>query len=267
MTTAIFALIVVPFDVICGDKIISFEAYNRFDVKALSPTIPTGSDRLDELLNGGLVADFMHLVYGEAETGKTTLAMQCAVNCARMGFKTIYIDSEGTFSAKRLTQIASDDAQKIASYIILARPASFKEQSAILDKLDSYLTEKVGLIVVDTVTSLYSAELGEESKSTFKLNRELNKQMAYLAQIVKTRKIAALATSQVRNVFTAREVNLEPVARRVMKFWANVVINLKLTPQNGVVRAVLEKHPQRLQPTSCFLRIVKEGIKDYKHLS
>lgn len=233
----------------------------------LNPTISTGSNRLDELLNGGLTAEFMHLVYGEAETGKTTVAIQCAVNCARMGYKTIYIDSEGTFSARRLTQIAASDAKEIASNIILARPATFKEQSAILDNLDSYLTKKVGLIVVDTISSLYSVELGGESKSTFKLNRELNKQMAYLAQIVKTRKIAALATSQVRNVFTAHDVNLEPVARRVMKFWANVVISLKLTQQNGVVRAVLEKHPRRLQPASCFLRIVEEGIKDYEQLS
>jgi DNA repair and recombination protein RadB len=232
----------------------------------LRPTISTGSDRLDELLNGGLAAGFVHLIYGEAETGKSTLATQCAVNCARMGYKTIYLDSEGTFSAKRLTQIAVGDAKEIASSIILARPASFKEQSAILDKLDSYLTEKVALIVVDTVTSLYSAELGEGSKSTFKLNRELNRQMAYLAQIVKTRKIAALVTSQVRNVFTAREVNFEPVARRVLRFWSNVVISLKLTPQDGVVRAVLEKHPRRLQPESCFLRIVEEGIRDYEHL-
>jgi DNA repair protein RadB len=181
-------------------------------VKALNLTIPTGSDRLDELLNGGLAPELMHLVYGEAETGKTTLAIQCAVNCARIGHKTVYLDSEGTFSAKRLIQIAAGDTKEIASYIILARPTSFNEQSALLDKLDSYLTEKVGLIVVDTITSLYSAELGEESKNTFKLNRELNKQMAYLAQIVKTRKIAMLVTSQVRSVFTAREVDFEPVA-------------------------------------------------------
>jgi DNA repair protein RadB len=235
-------------------------------VNALNRTISTGSDRLDELLNGGLSPELVHLVYGEAETGKTTMVIQCAANCARAGYKTIYIDSEGTFSAKRLTQIAAGDIKEIASDIILARPASFKQQSAILDKLDSYLTDKVGLIVVDTISSLYSAELGEESKSTFRLNRELNRQLACLAQIAKTRKIAALVTSQVRSVFTAREVNFEPVARRVMKFWSNVVIDLKLTPQDGVIRAVLEKHPQRMRPESCFLRIVEEGIRDYERL-
>jgi DNA repair protein RadB len=232
----------------------------------LRPTIPTGSDALDELLNGGLSAETMHLLYGEAETGKTTLAIQCAVNCARIGYKTIYIDSEGTFSAKRLTQIASADAQEVAPNIILAKPKTFKEQTAILDKLDEYMTEKVGLIIVDTITALYSAELGGEAKSTFKLNRELNKQMAYLAQITKTRRVAALVTSQVRNVFTGRDVGLEPVARRVLKFWSNVVINLKLTSQNGVIKAILEKHPRHSRPQSCLLRIVGEGIKDYRQL-
>ena len=234
-------------------------------MKRLRPTISTGSSELDELLSGGCAAETMHLLYGEAETGKTTLAIQCAVNCARIGYKTIYVDSEGTFYAKRLMQIASSDAQEVAPQIILAKPKTFKEQTAILDSLDEYLTEKVGLIIVDTITALYSAEVGGESKETFKLNRELNRQMACLAQIVKTRRVSALVTSQVRSVFMAQEVEFEPVARRVLKFWSNVVISLKLTSQSGVIRAVLEKHPQHLHPQSCLLRIVEEGIKDYAH--
>ena len=218
---------------------------------------------MDELLGGGCAAETIHLLYGEAETGKTALAIQCAVNCARMGYKTIYLDSEGTFYVKRLMQIASGDARKVAPEIILAKPKTFREQTRIFDGLDEYLTEKVGLIIVDTVTALYSAEMGGESKETFRLNRELNRQMACLAQIVKTRKVSALITSQVRSVFMAQEVEFEPVARRVLRFWSNVVINLKLTSQRGVIRAVLEKHPQHLRPKSCLLRIAEEGIKDY----
>ena len=236
-------------------------------MKRLHPIISTGSSGLNELLNGGFVAETMYLLYGEAETGKTTLAIQCAINCARIGYKTIYLDSESTFYAKRLMQISSGDAQKVAPEIILAKPKTFKEQTAILDRLDEYLTEKVGLIIVDTITALYSAEVGGESRETFKLNRELNRQLACLAQIVKTRKVAALITSQVRSVFMEQEGELEPVARRVLKFWANVVINLKLTSQRGVIKAVLEKHPQQLRPQSCLIQIVEEGIEDYARQS
>jgi len=232
----------------------------------LRPIISTGAGGLDELLNGGLLAENMHLVFGEAESGKTTLAIQCAVNCARIGYKTIYIDTEGTFSPKRLAQIASENVEEIASCIILARPSTFREQGAILDKLDEYVTEKVGLIVVDTVTALYSSEVGGEKKKTFKLNRELSRQMAYLAQIIKGRKVPSLITSQVRSVFMADEMSVEPPARRVLDFWSDVVISLRLTSQSGVVRAVLEKHPRKSLSQSCFLRIGREGILDHKYL-
>ncbi|MFB0567888.1 MAG: ATPase domain-containing protein, partial [Candidatus Bathyarchaeia archaeon] len=60
--------------------------------------IPTGCHALDRMLEGGLTRGDVTLVYGEAETGKTSLAIQCAVNTARIGYKAIFVDSDGTFS-------------------------------------------------------------------------------------------------------------------------------------------------------------------------
>ena len=60
--------------------------------------VPTGCMFLDRLLEGGLPVNNVTLVYGEAETGKSTLALQCAVGSVRMGYKTLFIDSDGTFS-------------------------------------------------------------------------------------------------------------------------------------------------------------------------
>ena len=226
--------------------------------------IPTGCGSLDELLEGGLPADGVSLVYGEAETGKTSLAIQCTVNCARMDYKTIFIDSDGMFTSKRLSQIAYYDYEEISPRIILMRPTSFQEQALVADHLEEYTTEKVGLIVVDTVTSLYRAELGGEQKESFALNRELNRQLACLAQIAKTRKIATLVTSQVRSILAQESVSMEPVATRVLKFWSDVVLNLKHSGQTRVVRAVLEKHPERKKLGSCYFRIERTGISDYK---
>jgi len=226
--------------------------------------IPTGCGSLDELLEGGLPADGVSLVYGEAETGKTSLAIQCTVNCARMDYKTIFIDSDGMFTSKRLSQIAYYDYEEISPRIILMRPTSFQEQALVADHLEEYTTEKVGLIVVDTVTSLYRAELGGEQKESFALNRELNRQLACLAQIAKTRKIATLVTSQVRSILAQESVSMEPVATRVLKFWSDVVLNLKHSGQTRVVRAVLEKHPERKRLGSCYFRIERTGISDFK---
>ena len=214
------------------------------------------------MLNGGISVDNISLVYGEAETGKTTLAIQCAVNCARKGLKVIFIDTDNSFSARRLSQIAYYDLEKLSSLIILLKPNTFKEQILAMDHLEEYLTEKVGLIVVDTFTSLYRAEFGENSKERFALNRELNRQLACLAQIAKTHKKAVLITSQVRSILIEAKVNLEPVATRVLKFWSDVVIRLKPTGRASVVSAILEKHPKHKHLTSCYFMIEEAGIHD-----
>lgn len=228
--------------------------------------IPTGCGSLDELLNGGLPIDGVSLVYGEAETGKSSLAVQCAVNTARMNCKTLFIDSEGAFSPRRLSQIAYDDLEKVSPLITLVKPITFEEQATTIDNLDAYITEKVGLVVVDTITSLYRAELGG-SKKTFALNRELHRQVACLAQSAKTHKMAVLILSQVRSVFAETHVSIEPVATRVLKFWSDIVLSLKHTGQSRVIKALLEKHPDRKSPASCYFLIESNGICDYDRRS
>jgi len=202
------------------------------------------------------------LVYGEAEVGKTCLAVQCAVNAARMGYKAIFVDSDSTFSPRRLSQIAYKDVDEVAPQITLVRPKTFEEQALAIDRLDEYLTKSVGLVAVDTITSLYRSEIGER-QTTFALNRELGRQMACLAQVAKTHKVVALVNSQVRNVFLEGVVGVEPVATRVLKFWAGVVLNLKPTGRGKTLEAVLEKHPAHRQSVSCYLAIEEGGVCDY----
>jgi len=232
-------------------------------VDVLQRRIPTGCHALDKMLDGGLAVGDVTLVYGEAETGKTALAIQCAVNTARVGYKVIFVDSDGTFSPVRLSQIAEKDIDEVAPLITLVKPTDFQEQALAIDRLDEYLTKTVRLVVVDTVTSRYRLELGKPKK-TFTLNRELGRQVACLAQIAKTRKVAVLINSQVRNVFLEGMVTMEPVANRVLKFWADAVLNLKHTGQSRIMKAVLEKHPERKRPISCYFIIGETGIRDYR---
>jgi DNA repair protein RadB len=233
---------------------------------SLPQSIPTGCQAIDEIIDGGLRVGGVSLVFGEAGTGKTTLAMQCAVNCARQNFKTLYIDSDGSFSVRRLSQIASGCFEKVAQLIILMKPNNFSEQTLVIDRLADYVTKSFRLIVIDTIASLYSAEVAEAPRETFELNRELNRQLACLAQIAKIREVAVLITSQVRSVFDKSYVNVEPVATRVLKFWADVIIEMKCTENPRLIKAVLEKNPKGAKPLTCYLERGESGFRYHSDL-
>jgi DNA repair protein RadB len=226
--------------------------------------ILTGCGCIDSNMDGGISPESITLIYGEPETGKTTLAMQCAVNCAMQNYKTLFMDCDNTFSSKRLSQVSFGKFEEIAELIILVKPNDFREQTAVIDRLSEYTAKNCGLVVIDTVTSLYRVNVAESSKKTFGLNRELNRQMAILAQTAKTQKIPIVVTSQVRSVFDETSVSVAPVATRVLKFWADTIIAMKPTENPQIIQAVLEKTPKRAQEVTCHLRIDATGIHDYR---
>jgi len=228
----------------------------------LQKFIPTGSISLDRLLAGGFPPDGVSLIYGQAETGKSTLAIQCAVNCARRGYNSLFIDADGTFSSERLSQIADYDYEKISPLLIIIKPTTFQEQIKTFDHLEKIMTKKFVLIVVDTITSLYRLEL-EDPKEAYSLNRELNRQLAILTQISKTCGIAALVTSHVRSIPLGGRVEIQPVATRVLNYWSDVVLDLQQTGQTRVIKVLREKHPKIAGTGFCFVKIERTGMSDY----
>ncbi len=226
--------------------------------------VPIGCGSLDEQLNGGLLETTLTLLYGEPKTGKTTLGMQCAVNCARMGYKTAFIDCDNTFSPNRMMQIAADEFESVAPHVILMKPENFDQQANVIDRLDEYVGERVGLVVVDTVTGLYREGFGGDKKNTFALNRELNRQMACLAQLTKTRKVASLIISQVRSLVMEEQETVQPVATRVLRFWADTTITLKPTTNSRIVKATVETRLEKKPTKPVFLQIGERGLGDYR---
>jgi len=223
----------------------------------------TGCHAFDRVVRGGFPVGHVSLIYGEAGTGKTTIAIQCAVNCAIRRFKTLFIDADNTFPPARLAQIAQYDLDTVSPQILVFTPQKFKEQIHLIENLDSFLTPNVALIVVDTITSLYRVELGS-SEEIFALNRELNRQLAYLVDIAKAKKVAVLLISQVHGVMS-ESTEVEPVAMRILNFQSKIIVKLRKTSVVGVVEAILEKfldmkHPQ----TNSKFKLTETGIQDVK---
>jgi DNA repair protein RadB len=223
--------------------------------------IPTGCNALDRILQGGISSESLTLVYGETETGKTTFAIQCAVSCARQGLKILYVDTDDKFSPIRLSQISGRDYEATARLMILVRPTTFREQSLIIDKLADLVSTGFGLVAIDSITSLYRLRVAESPSKTFDFNRELNRQLAFLAQLARIQKVSVLLTSQVRSVFGEIASEIEPVAPRVLKFWADTIIEMKPTENSHSILAILEKNPTKSPAVACNIKIGGTGIE------
>ncbi len=209
-------------------------------------------------MNGGFPHDSLSLVYGEASTGKTTLLMHCLVQNLDSG-KALFIDSDQSFSITRLFQIAQGLAEDIAEKILLFSPNSFLEQTSLIENLENYLTSHMQLLVIDSITSLYSASL-RSSGNVFTQNRQLGRQLAYLAELASRKSLCIIVTGHVH----ARPLSnnrAELVANRLLEYWPSTILRLSSLNGDGLKVATLEKHfnAQHIYQ-KCSYKIVSEGL-------
>jgi RecA/RadA recombinase len=111
------------------------------------------------------------------------------------------------------------------------------------------------------MNSLYGAKFAEAPNKTkaFSVNRELNRQMAVLAQTAKTKKIPIIINSQVRSMFSDSCGSIKPVANRVLTFWADNIISLKPT-ETKVIKMTIEKNHAKVVHIICYVQIGEKGI-------
>jgi len=214
------------------------------------------------MLRGGFTMGELALVYGEAATGKTTTVIQAATASALRGLKVVYIDSDRSFTQQRFDQIAGGRSGAISELITLFFPETFSEQRKIVESLENYATSKVGMVIVDSISSLYRAAFSGAG-SVFNLNRDLGRQMAYLGELASTHNIACVITSQVHSRLTPIAADIEPVARRTVFHFPRVILRIKNTPKTGVKEFVLERiNGAETTRSSCLVSLQENGLKD-----
>ncbi len=222
--------------------------------------IPTGSKILDKMLDGGYDPDIITTIYGPGGSGKTVICLLCAINVARNGKRVIYVDTEGSFSIDRFRQITDAmhlNFRRILNKIAFLRPTRFEEQKKTLEKLKDIVTDKVGLIILDTIAMLYRLELGR-SEDVYEVNRELGKQIGYLTEITRKKHIPVLITNQVYSDFDDKD-QVKIVGGDLLKYGSKCLIELQITP-SGNRRAVLKKHRSLMQEREITFKIVEGGI-------
>ena len=222
--------------------------------------VQTGCLALDRLLGGGFKRGELTLLYGEAATGKTNLVLQTSAQTARMGGKVVYVDADQSFTHQRFHQIGPD-LQELSHNIIIFMPETFLDQTRTIESLEKYVTGSVNLIVVDAVTTLYRATPAATSVR-FTLNRELNRQLAYLTSLARIHDVAVLASSQVHARLSSMFASIEPVAKRTLFHWPQTIIRLETTGKKSTKRIVIERFHSKNNPNmACYVTLTERGFE------
>ena len=142
-------------------------AAQLMELEDRSPKLTTGVKGLDEMLGGGLKAGELYEFAGEFGTGKTQLCHQLAVTVqlpeerGGLAGKAVYIDTEGTFSPRRILSMAErfGIGRKALEKVVVFRPLNTGElEGFVRNELSGYLEDGARLVVIDSVIALYRAQ-------------------------------------------------------------------------------------------------------------
>lgn len=149
--------------------------------------ITTGSKAFDELLGGGIETQAITETHGAFGSSKSQIAHQLAVNVqlpvekGGLGGKAIFIDSENTFRAERIMEMAKGvgiDPKKALENILVAKAFNSDHQVILAEKAEEFMKKNnVRIIIVDSLTSAFRTDYtgrGTLANRQQKLNRHLH---------------------------------------------------------------------------------------------
>ncbi len=208
--------------------------------------ISTGLTELDKLLGGGIAAGMVTDIFGPSGSGKTQLAMQICVSA--INEKIIYQDTSGRFWPSRILEMmkAKDLGAELLDNIIIARIRNTAEQ---IDSLKKISEIGPGLVVIDSITDLFSFEYSKESNALEK-HIKFMQYMHSLCLVAVQNKIPIVATNVVRgpegqyhenlaksiSIFTHKKIELSKQGNKLLAqvlpcFGTKKEIAYKITPE------------------------------------
>ncbi|VVB69951.1 DNA repair and recombination protein RadB [uncultured archaeon] len=217
--------------------------------------LPCGCQSLDLLLGGGFESGIITQLYGESATGKSNIVMQLAVQAVARGYRVIFIDTEG-FSAERFKQIAGTGAKDVAARIMIFEPMSLEQQAISIREASRILGRDVGLVILDSATSLYRMLL--EAEDNRPVRRTLTMQLSELQEIARRNRIPVVITNQ---VYTDIENNaLRPIGGTMLGHMCKAIIFLEKRGE-GLRRATLMKHRSLAEGGIADFRLTARGVE------
>lgn len=221
----------------------------------MSKVFSTGSRQIDELLDGGLHSGRITHFYGESGSGKTTIGLQCGINCVKKGFLCVYIASD-RFPSERFKQLIN--YEDTASDFYVFETKTFNEQSKAINKIPEKIREnekELGLVIVDSLTSFYNPR-SVEKEERIELKKELINQLIFLVGSARRMSFSLGLLNQVYEDIDTGE--LRPRGGRLVKDVSSRNVELKKT--KGKKRLAILREPSLEPIDSVAFEITESGV-------
>jgi len=216
--------------------------------------LSSGCNAVDTLLNGGYEKDIITTVYGPAGSGKTTMCLMASINAAKKK-KVIYIDTEGGFSTERIRQLEGYNKELMKSILIL-KPTDFAEQQKVFANVRQMVNDKIGLVIVDTISMLYRIE-NSRTKDIKNVNNEMGLQIHMLNDISRKKNIPVLVTNQVYSDFDERGA-VKMVGGDILRYSSKCLIEIESL--SSARKIIVKKHRSIEEGKNILIKIEEKGF-------
>ena len=228
------------------------------------------STNLDKLLGGGLETQAITEFVGEFGAGKSQICMKLSVMTqlppteGGLEGKVLFIDTEGTFSAQRVHQMATAlkiDPEKILDGIIYSRVYNSDHQILTVDHAFKICQEEnIKLLIVDSILSHFRGEyIGRESLS--ERQQRLNSHLHKLLRIAQALNLAVVITNQVQaNPQAFFGDPTRPAGGNILAHASTHRVMLKKASQGLRVAKIIDS--PYLPESETYFHITEKGVED-----
>ena len=215
---------------------------------------------LDDLLDGGFEKGCVTQIFGSPSSGKSNVALTLVVNVAKNNRRVIYIDTEGGISIDRIKQISGPYFSDVANNIMVLEPTDFLQQTENLRSIDVWLRkhhEEVDLIVLDSAVALYRVD----DMKSYKLSKELRKQIQLLSNVARKYDLAVIITNQIYAAFDDEgNSEVRAVGGDIIEYISKVIIKLERGDEINQRIATLKRHRSIPEGRQVTFTITSSGI-------
>ena len=190
-------------------------------------------------------------VWGDFGVGKTTFALQTAIESAEFGNNVIFFYTKPNLPYDKMKLISKGVNMKLDNlHIILIN--NFDELHKVIFNFEFLILKllqeekkKINLIIIDSLTNLYRIELNKDKKEkNYNLNYKLNQILANLYYLNQKYRIEVLVVNEISRKNSSDQINEIQSGGKVMEYWINMSIKIvrinKLNERKFIVYKKLE---------------------------